>query len=313
MSKKTRWTSEEIENQTGRVAIVTGANSGIGYEAALELARAGATVVLAVRDPQRGEEAAGRIRKGVAEAKVEVMTLDLADLDSVRAFADAFGKKHEALHLLVNNAGVMMPPKSKTANGFELQFGTNHIGHFALTGLLLDRLLHTAGSRVVSVASMAHTWGTIDFEDLQWERKRYKKGKSYGQSKLANLLFTYELQRRLEAAGAKTVAVAAHPGWTSTNLQRSSGLFRAMNPIFAMKAWQGALPTLYAATAGDVEGGQYFGPGGFMEMRGYPKRVQSNDKSRDEAVAARLWDVSEDLSGVHFESLLADRSPAAAS
>ncbi len=313
MSKNNRWTSERIEDQTGRVAIVTGSNSGIGYEAALELARAGATVILAVRDPQRGEEAAQRIRQASPHASVEVMTLDLANLDSVRAFADAFGQKHDALHLLVNNAGVMMPPKSHTADGFELQFGTNHIGHFALTGLLLDRLVHTEGSRVVSVASMAHNWGTIDFEDLQWERKRYKKGKSYGQSKLANLLFTYELQRRFDAAGAKTVAVAAHPGWTATNLQRSSGLFRAMNPIFAMRAWQGALPTLYAATAGDVEGGQYFGPGGFMEMRGFPKQVQSNEASRDEAVATRLWEVSEDLSGVRFESLLAGRSPAAAS
>ena len=305
MSKNNRWTREKIGDQTGRIAIVTGSNSGIGYEAALELGRAGATVVLAVRDPKRGEEAAGRIRTEAAKANVEVMTLDLASLSSVRAFAEAFKGKYDALHLLVNNAGVMMPPKSKTADGFELQFGTNHIGHFALTGLLLDRLLGTDGSRVVNVASMAHNWGVIDFEDLQWERKRYKKAKSYGQSKLANLLFTYELQRRLEAAGAHTVAVAAHPGWTATNLQRSTGLFRAMNPIFAMKAWQGALPTLRAATDGDVQGGDYFGPGGFMEMRGYPKRVKSNSASQDQAVAARLWDVSEELSGVRFDRLQA--------
>ncbi len=313
MTNKSRWTSQNIDNQTGRVAIVTGSNSGIGYEAAQELARAGATVIVAVRDRSRGEEAAGRIRDAASEANVEVMTLDLADLGSIQAFAAAFKEKHDALDLLVNNAGVMMPPKSQTADGFELQFGTNHIGHFALTGLLLDRLLQTEGSRVVNVASMAHNWGSIDFEDLQWERKRYKKAKSYGQSKLANLLFTYELQRRLDAAGAKIKAVAAHPGWTATNLQRSSGVFRAMNPLFAMKAWQGALPTLYAATAGDVRGGDYFGPGGFMEMRGYPKRVKSNAASRDQAVATRLWDVSEELSGVRFDSLLGGRSAEAAS
>jgi NAD(P)-dependent dehydrogenase (short-subunit alcohol dehydrogenase family) len=312
MSKKRRWTSEDIDPQIGRVAIVTGSNSGIGYEAALGLARAGATVVMAVRDPKRGEEAAERIRRAADGANVVVMTLDLASLDSVRAFAEAFGDRYETLDLLVNNAGVMMPPKSRTADGFELQLGTNHLGHFALTGLLLDRLLQAAGSRVVNVASMAHNWGKIDFEDLQWERKRYKKARSYGQSKLANLLFTYELQRRLEAAGAETVAVAGHPGWTATNLQRSSGFFRAMNPLFAMKPWQGALPTLYAATAGDVRGGEYFGPGGFMEMRGFPKRVQSSAESQDQAVAARLWEVSEELTGVRFDRLLADRPARAA-
>lgn len=312
MSRNNHWTREKIEDQSGRVAIVTGSNSGIGYEAALELGRAGASVILAVRDRARGEEAAQQIRKAAQGAEVEVMTLDLANLGSIRAFADKFKQKHDALHLLVNNAGVMMPPKSKTADGFELQFGTNHIGHFALTGLLLDRLVQTQGSRVVNVASMAHNWGVIDFEDLQWERKRYKKAKSYGQSKLANLLFTYELQRRFDAAGAKTVAVAAHPGWTATNLQRSTGLFRAMNPIFAMKPWQGALPTLRAATAGDVQGGDYYGPGGFMEMRGYPKRVRSSAASRDQAVAARLWDVSEDLSGVRFDRLQAGGTAQAA-
>ena len=308
MSKNHHWTSDQIVDQTGRIAIVTGSNSGIGYEAALGLARAGARVILAVRDPKRGEEAAQRLVGTAADAKIDVMTLDLADLSSVRSFAEAFKQKYDALHLLVNNAGVMMPPKSLTADGFELQFGTNHIGHFALTGLLLDHLLKTEGSRVVSVASMAHKWGRIDFEDLHWERKRYKKAKSYGQSKLANLLFTYELQRRLEAAGVSTIATAAHPGWTATNLQRSSGLFQAMNPIFAMKPWQGALPTLYAATAEEVQGGEYVGPGGFMEMRGYPKKVQSNPASRNESVAARLWEVSEELTGVRFDRLLAEKT-----
>ena len=195
-----RWTSEELGDLTGRVVIVTGANSGIGLEAAQELARHGAQTILAVRDPVRGEEAAAAIRSAAPEAAVRVMALDLADLTSVRAFADAFLADHDRLDLLVNNAGVMMPPKSTTADGFELQFGTNHLGHFALTGLLLERLMATSGSRVVTVASQAHRSGTIDFDDLQWEGRPYRKMASYGQSKLANLLFTFELQRRRAAA-----------------------------------------------------------------------------------------------------------------
>jgi len=296
-----RWTSEQMTDQTGKVAIVTGSNSGIGLEEARALANKGATVVMACRDARRGESAADDIRSGEPAGTVEVMTLDLADLESVRRFADAFKERYDRLDLLVNNAGVMMPPASKTADGFELQFGTNHLGHFALTGLLLDLLLATQGSRVVSVSSQAHRMGAIDFDDLQWERRPYKEGASYGQSKLANLLFIYELQRRLAAAGADTIAVAAHPGWTGTNLQRHSGIFKAMNPIFAMKPWQGSLPTLYAATADDVRGGEYYGPGGLFEMRGFPKKVDSTDASKDEAVARRLWEISEDLTGVSFE------------
>ena len=206
-----RWTSEELGDLTGRVVIVTGANSGIGLEAAQELARHGAQTILAVRDPVRGEEAAAAIRSAAPEAAVRVMALDLADLTSVRAFADAFLADHDRLDLLVNNAGVMMPPKSTTADGFELQFGTNHLGHFALTGLLLERLMATSGSRVVTVASQAHRSGTIDFDDLQWEGRPYRKMASYGQSKLANLLFTFELQRRREAARAATKARGPPP------------------------------------------------------------------------------------------------------
>jgi NAD(P)-dependent dehydrogenase (short-subunit alcohol dehydrogenase family) len=308
MKKKNRWTSEKIGDQTGRVAIVTGSNSGIGFEEALALARKGAEVVLAVRDEARGKHAAQRIRDEHPDATVNVMVLDLASLASVRAFAEAFKQKYQRLDLLVNNAGVMMPPYSKTEDGYELQFGTNHIGHFALTGLLLDRLLQTRGSRVVNVSSGAHRWGKIDFEDLHWEKKKYKKAASYGQSKIANLLFTCELQRRLEEAGAETIAVAAHPGWTATNLQRTVGLFRALNPVFAMKPWQGALPTLYAATSEDVKGGEYYGPHGFYEMRGYPTRVGSNSESRDENVAARLWQVSEELSGVSYDGVISGPS-----
>jgi NAD(P)-dependent dehydrogenase (short-subunit alcohol dehydrogenase family) len=304
MSKNGKWTSERIPDQTGRVAIVTGANSGIGYQSALALAKKGATVVLAVRDEAKGRNAMEQIKEEQPGARVEVMKLDLASLESVRAFAAAFKQRHERLDLLVNNAGVMMPPtRSSTADGFELQLGTNHIGHFALTGLLLELLTSTPGSRVVNVSSAAHRWGGIDFDDLQWEKRRYKRMASYGQSKVANLLFTYELQRRLQAAGAETRALAAHPGWTATNLQRTSGLFRALNPLFAMKPWQGALPTLYAATADDASGGQYYGPDGLGEMRGYPRPVGSSPASRDLETAARLWQISEQLSGVTYDRL----------
>jgi NAD(P)-dependent dehydrogenase (short-subunit alcohol dehydrogenase family) len=262
---------------------------------------------MAVRDPSRGEEAAESVRADAPDAAIEVMKLDLAELSSIREFAAAFAGRYERLDLLVNNAGVMMPPASKTADGFELQFGTNHLGHFALTGLLLGLLLDTPGSRIVSVSSQAHRWGSMDFDDLQWESRPYKEAASYGQSKLANLLFTHELQRRLEAAGADTVAVAAHPGWTATNLQRNNRLFRALNPLLAMKPWQGALPTLFAATADDVEGGAYYGPKGLYEMRGYPGRATTSDEARDEGVARRLWEVSSTLTGVDF-----DRLPASA-
>jgi NAD(P)-dependent dehydrogenase (short-subunit alcohol dehydrogenase family) len=295
------WTSDNIEDQSGRIAIVTGSNSGIGFEAAKALATKGATVVMAVRSETKGRTAAEAIRSAGAPGSVQVAALDLADLASVRAFADAFKSDHDRLDLLINNAGVMMPPKSQTTDGFELQFGTNHLGHFALTAQLADLLTATPGSRVVNVASMAHRFGTIDFDDLQWETRRYSKGASYGQSKLANLLFTFELQRRLDAAGAGTLAVAAHPGWTATNLQRHTGAGNLLNPVFGMSPWQGALPTLYAATAPEAEAGSYYGPKGLLEMRGFPGKVGSTAESRDEHKARRLWEVSEDLTGARFE------------
>jgi NAD(P)-dependent dehydrogenase (short-subunit alcohol dehydrogenase family) len=295
-----RWTTDHMQDQSGRVAVVTGANTGIGYETALALAAKGATVVLACRSEGKGREAVERLRKAGPKGELELALLDLSSLESVRAFSERQTEAHGRLDLLINNAGVMMPPPSKTADGFELQLGTNHLGHFALTGLLLDRLLETEGSRVVTVSSMAHKYGAIDFDDLHWEKREYKPMASYGQSKLANLLFTYELQRRFERDGRATLSTAAHPGWTGTDLQRHSGLFRALNPLFAMKPWQGALPTLRAAIDASVKGGEYYGPGGFMEMRGYPKRVGSTPASRDEAVAKRLWEVSEELTGVRF-------------
>ncbi len=294
------WTENDIPDQTGRIAIVTGANSGIGYDTARVLAQKGATVIMACRNLQKGNQAADKIKALNPTGSVNVMQLDLGDLDSVSAFAAAYREQYDRLDLLINNAGVMMPPYGKTTQGFEQQFGINHLGHFALTGLLLDRLNATPQARIVTVSSTAHRFGSINFDDLNWEQNYAPQG-AYGQSKLANLLFTYELQRKLNAAGQGTLAVAAHPGWTATNLQQHSGLFQRLNPLLAQTTDMGALPTLYAALAPTVQGGDYFGPGGFMEMRGYPKKVKSNEKSHDEAVARRLWTVSEELTNVNYQ------------
>ncbi len=294
------WSAEALGDQSGRVAIVTGSNSGIGLETARVLAGKGATVVMACRNLEKASPKADEIRAAYAGANVEVMRLDLSDLDSVRHFAQAFRAKHSRLDLLINNAGIMVPPYGKTAQGFETQFGVNHLGHFALTGSLLDLITNTPDSRIVTVSSVAHLMGKIDFADLNWENG-YKAQAAYGQSKLANLLFTYELQRRLAAAGKGTLAVAAHPGWTETNLQAHAKAVRFMNRFFAQDASMGALPTLYAATEPSVQGGEYVGPSGFMEMNGAPKTVRSNKRSHDRNVAERLWNVSEELTGVHFQ------------
>ena len=294
------WSAEALGDQTGRTAIVTGSNSGIGFETARVLAGKGATVVMACRNLEKANPKADEIRAAHPSADVEVMQLDLSDLDSVQRFADAFRSKHSRLDLLINNAGIMVPPHGKTTQGFETQFGVNHLGHFALTGSLLDLLTNTPGARIVTVSSVAHLMGKIDFADLNWE-KGYKAQAAYGQSKLANLLFTYELQRRLAAAGKDTLAVAAHPGWTDTNLQTHAKAVKFMNRFFAQNALMGALPTLYAATEPSVHGAEYFGPSGFMEMNGPPKKVKSNRRSHDRNVAERLWNVSEELTGVHFQ------------
>ncbi len=278
---------------SGRNVIVTGANSGIGRAAASSLAGAGAHVVLAVRNTDKGRAAAASM-----PGETEVRQLDLASLASVREFAAACSGE---IDLLINNAGVMVPPLSRTAEGFELQFGTNHLGHFALTNLLLE---HVSG-RVVTVSSGAHRVGSIDFDDLQWERKPYKAWRAYGQSKLANLLFTAELQRRLSAAGSEVLATAAHPGYAATNLQFHSGrraldlLSTLGNRVIAQDEHAGALPTLYAAVA-DVPPNSYSGPDGLLEMRGKPKLVGRSGAAKDADVARRLWEVSEELTGVHF-------------
>jgi len=298
---KKRWAADQMEGQTSRVAIVTGANTGIGLEAARELARKGATVVVASRNATKAETAATEIKQDELAGEVLVMFLDLADLSSVRKFAEDFRSSFGRLDLLINNAGVMMPPESKTADGFELQFGINHLGHYALTGLLLDLLLSTESSRIVTVSSTAHAYGSIDLDDPNWETRPYKKWASYAQSKLANLLFTLELQRRLERAGAATQAVTCHPGWTGTDLQRYSGLLRFLNPFFGMKPWKGALPTLYAATSDEVTAGGYYGPHGLQQMWGYPKAVESTDAAKDADTARRLWDMSEEMTGVRFD------------
>jgi len=296
---KHNWRAEQAPDQTGRVAIVTGSNSGIGFETARVLAGKGATVIMACRNLDKANPKAEEIRAAHPGCDVEVMRLDLSNLDSVREFADEFREKHSRLDLLINNAGIMVPPYGTTAQGFETQFGVNHLGHFALTGLLLDLIVKTPGARIVTVSSVAHYMGKIDFSDLNWERG-YKAQAAYGQSKLANLLFTYELQRRLAAAGKDTLAVAAHPGWTSTNLQEHAPSVKFMNRFFGQEPLMGALPTLYAATESDVKGGEYYGPSGLLEMNGPPKRVKSNKRSRDENVAERLWNVSQDLTGVHL-------------
>ena len=300
------WTEKDVPDESGRVAIVTGSNTGLGYDTARVLAARGARVVMAVRDTAKGDAAAARIRELSKSAEVTVHELDLGSLASVRAAAAELAAAHPRIDLLINNAGVMYPPKQNTADGFELQFGTNHLGHFALTGLLLKNLLGVDGSRVVAVASIAHNIrAKIDFADLQWETRRYDRVASYGQSKLANLMFTYDLQRRLAAAKAKTIAVAAHPGVAATELVRhvpgaSLPGVSWLSGRLLNTSELGALPTLRAATDPAVRGGQYYGPDGFRELRGYPKLVTSNAQSHDTAAQERLWTVSEELTGVTY-------------
>ena len=295
-----KWTTADIPDQTGRTAVITGANTGLGYETAAALAAKGARVVLAVRNLEKGKAAADLITRATPGASVAIQELDLTSLESIRAAADELRSDHAAIDLLINNAGVMFTPKSITKDGFELQFGTNHLGHFALTNLLLDRVQAVPGSRIVTVSSVGHRFArAIRFDDLQWERS-YSRVGAYGQAKLANLMFTYELQRRLQ--GTNTIAVAAHPGGSRTELTRNlpplvAAVTRLAEPLF-QSAEMGALPTLRAATDPGVLGGQYFGPDGFGEQRGYPKVVASSAASHDTEAQRRLWAVSEELTSV---------------
>jgi NAD(P)-dependent dehydrogenase (short-subunit alcohol dehydrogenase family) len=306
----TQWKQNDIPDQNGKVVIVTGGNSGIGYEAALALAGKNAQVILAVRSVDKGEEAAQLIRQRYPQAQVIVMALDLSDLKSVRAFAENFLKQYQRLDVLINNAGVMALPKRKTADGFEMQFGTNHLGHFALTGLLLPVLKATPNGRIVTVSRGVHVSGDIHFDDLQWE-KTYDRWGAYAQSKLANLLFAYELQRQLAATGSSLISVGCHPGYAATNLQAAGPqmdgsavrlwMMNIANAIFAQGQDMGALPTLFAAVAPEVNGCDYIGPTSLGGMRGYPDKVKSNNKSYDEVLAKRLWQVSEELTGVVYD------------
>jgi len=306
------WTEADVPDLAGQRAIVTGANSGIGKEATRILAGNGADVIMACRSVARGRAAADDLRNGGVAGELSVRELDLADLESVESFAEGVLADHDEIHCLCNNAGVMAIPRSETADGFETQFGVNHLGHFALTGHLLDRLIETDGeTRIVTQSSGVHERGDIDFEDLQGETD-YGKWAAYAQSKLANVLFAYELDRRLDRAGVPSVtSVACHPGYADTNLQRRGPeqagatvrlwMMRLVNAVVAQSPTRGALPLVYAATAARIEGGEYVGPGGFMNMRGYPEPQRSSDRSYDEDLARRLWDVSKSLTGVEYE------------
>lgn len=307
---QTQWTNNDIPNQRGKLAVVTGGNSGIGYEAALALATKGAHVILAVRSAEKGQAAVTSIQRAHPGAQVEVIALDLSNLGSVRHFAETFSQRFEALPLLINNAGVMALPFARTADGFEMQFGTNHLGHFALTGLLMPAILAAPNARVIMVSSGLHTSGTIDFDNLDGA-KSYSRWGAYSQSKLANLLFAYELQRRFTAAGIGVIVAGCHPGYAATNLQSAGArmqgsrvselLSNVANRLFAQSAAMGALPTLYAATAADVNGCDYIGPVGLLGMRGAPGKIKSSARSYDTTVAARLWQVSEQLTGVRYD------------
>jgi NAD(P)-dependent dehydrogenase (short-subunit alcohol dehydrogenase family) len=299
-----KWRASDIPDQSGRVAVVTGANSGLGAVTARELARAGARVVIACRNTSKGDEVAAGIRAAVPGADVSVEALDLADLASVRAFASRCADG--PLDLLINNAGVMAPPRRLTADGFESQFGTNHLGHFALTGLLLPRLLMADAPRVVTLSSGAHRMGRMRFDDLMGDR-RYNNWLAYGQSKLANLLFAFELQRRAAAAGSDLLSLAAHPGYAATNLQFAGPaaayervLMTVTNKLLAQSAEMGALPTLYAATFPDLPGGAFVGPDGLLEQRGHPHLVTAAGPAYDEDAWKRLWEISEELTGVRY-------------
>ena len=302
-----KWTTKDIPSQAGKLAIVTGANSGIGYHTALELARAGAHVILACRNPLKAEEAKARIVAAVPQAAVEVAQVDMADLDSIRAFAEGFVASGRKLDLLINNAGVMgFPQRTPTAQGFEGQFGTNHLGHFALTGELMPALLKTPHSRVVTVASIAHKGGRMRFEDPNWE-KAYDPRKAYQQSKLANLMFGLELDRRLKRANADVASIIAHPGVAITSIV-SNGMGTGLQAkianvaiqLFAQSDARGAWPTLYAATSPDAKSGHYYGPDGVAEIKGLPIEVQPKPHALDPVAAARLWHISEQMTGVEY-------------
>jgi len=304
------WTDADIPDLQGKTVVVTGANSGLGYEATRMFAERGADVILACRSVDRGKDAVRSIRDTVEDPSLSVGALDLASLDSIRNFAETLMSEETPIDILCNNAGVMAIPRTKTEDGFEMQFGVNHLGHFALTGLLLERLIETPGeSRVVTHSSGAHKQGKINFDDLQ-HGSSYSRWGAYAQSKLANLLFAYELDRKLNAAGAPVVSTACHPGYAATNLQRRGAemdgsklklaMMNVANRVFGQSPAMGALPMVYAAVEPTLTGGEYVGPSGLLDMRGYPETQRSSDRSYSEETATQLWDVSESLTGVTY-------------
>lgn len=303
------WRADDVPDQSGRTIVVTGANSGLGLESIRVLVRKRAHAILACRDLERGQAARERVLQETPGASIEVMRLDLASLDSIRAFAAALPARCERIDVLMCSAGVMATPRRTTADGFELQFGTNHLGHFALTGLLLPMIRYVPRSRIVAVSSTGERYGRIRFDDLMGERS-YDRWRAYGQSKLANVLFAYELQRRLAAARSPTISLAAHPGFAATGLRHElrttepSRFQRMLGHVFegiSQSAEMGVLPLLYAATAIGVQGGEYYGPDGFLERTGWPKRLRSSRRSYDAELARRLWDVSAELTGVSYD------------
>jgi NAD(P)-dependent dehydrogenase (short-subunit alcohol dehydrogenase family) len=308
-----KWTAEQIPSQAGKIALVTGANSGIGYQAAMQLARHGAHVLLGCRSADKGSAALARLQREVPGASVEVVQLDMASLASIRAFASTFIARGIALDLLINNAGVMaLPKREMTVDGFERQFGTNHLGHFALTGLLLPALLASSAPRVVTVASLAHRTGKIEFDNLQSEKSYKGAGwDAHNASKLANILFAKELDRRARAAGSGLLSLAVHPGVSMTSIfangpgtaNLKAVMVKLLAPVLMQKDDAGALPTLYAATSPDAKGGEYIGPDGFGELKGAPVVVQPKPQALDTAVGQRLWAVSEELTGVKYPAV----------
>ena len=295
------WDEARIPSQAGKIAIITGASGGLGLETAQALTRKGATVIIAVRSAEKGNKAKAAIRSSQPDADVHVMPLDLADLDSVRAFTESFASSYTSLDLLINNAGVMIPPYSQTKQGFELQMGTNHFGHYALTARLFTHLKGTPGSRIVNVSSSAHRMGNLNLDDLDWQERKYKPWQAYGDSKLANLYFTLELDRRIKEAGLDVVTTAAHPGLARTELDRTSGGVKLFFRLFGQDAVMGALPTLRAAADPQLQGGEYVGPGGRMKMKGYPVLEAPAPLAFNEKIAHQLWRISEERTGVTFD------------
>jgi len=298
--KKSNWNSTNIPDQTGKTIIITGATSGLGKEATKVLAQKNALVIMAVRNTEKGENVRKEILQENPKGTISVKELDLSSLSSIKRFAETINKEFETIDVLINNAGVMMCPYSTTEDGLEIQMGTNHFGHFALTGLLMPLIKKSDDGRVVVTSSIGHRSGDIDFEDINWLNRKYKTTKAYGDSKLANLYFMHELSRKLKEENNPPIIAAAHPGWTSTDLQRHSLFFRVLNPIFSQKVVGGVLPTLRAATDPEAKSGDYFGPSGWQEMKGNPMIVKSNEMSHNAENAKKLWVVSESLTGVKY-------------